>query len=67
MHRILKPLGSIAAVYLDDILVYATTNEEAITRTRFVLDVFRENGLTLNPAKCKFLVLRFHDLLSAFY
>lgn len=40
MHRILKPLGSIAAVYPYDILVHATTKEKAITWTRLVLDVF---------------------------
>ena len=55
MNRILKKIRKFAAVYLDDILIHAATVAEALEKLRKVLEIFRENGLTLNPKKCKFL------------
>ena len=40
-------------IYLDDIIVFAKTQEEAITRLGTVLQKLREVGLKLKPSKCK--------------
>ena len=41
-------------VYLDDIIVFAATEEEHEQRLTRVLDRLREYGLKLSPEKCKF-------------
>lgn len=43
-------------IYLDDILVYATTEEENIRITREVLHRLRQHKLFVKPGKCRFLV-----------
>ena len=44
----------ILLVYLDDILVYASSFEEHLHRLEIVLSRLREIGLKLNPEKCSF-------------
>ena len=39
--------------YLDDIIVFAKTQEEAITRLATVFQKLREAGLKLQPSKCE--------------
>lgn len=56
MNRVLKAVRQIAAIYLDDILLYAKTLEEALENLEKVLKLLEAEGLTLNPSKCKFLV-----------
>ncbi len=41
-------------LYLDDVLVYATNDEEFLERLRIVLERFRQYNITLNPKKCYF-------------
>ena len=41
-------------VYLDNILVYLTSEEEHIKHVRLVLDKLKEYSLLLKPEKCKF-------------
>ena len=41
-------------VYLDDILVYSTSEEEHIKHVRLVLDKLKEYSLLLKPEKCEF-------------
>jgi len=48
-------VSDIAAVYLDDVIIHATTEQEAVARLERVLRVLQEAGLTLNPAKCTFM------------
>lgn len=43
------------ALYLDDVLLYAKTIDEAINYLQTVLEIFRQEGLTLNLKKCFFL------------
>ena len=40
-------------IYLDDIIVFAKTQEEAITRLGTIFQKLREVGLKLKPSKCK--------------
>ena len=40
-------------IYLDDIIVFAKTQEEAITRLGTVFQKLREVGLQLKPSKCE--------------
>lgn len=55
MNRVLGPVNNIAAVYLDDVLLHAKTVEDALEGLRKVLQIFREQNLTLNLKKCSFL------------
>jgi hypothetical protein len=48
------PLYSIVELYLDDVLVYATSVDELIERLRTVFIRLREFNITLNPKKCSF-------------
>ncbi len=41
-------------LYLDDLLVYATSDEEFLERLRIVFERFRQLNITLNPKKCYF-------------
>jgi hypothetical protein len=41
-------------LYLDDVLVYDTNDEEFLERLRIVFKRFRRFNLTLNPKKCYF-------------
>jgi hypothetical protein len=41
-------------LYLDDVLVYATKDEEFLKRLRVVFERFRQFNITLNPKKCYF-------------
>jgi hypothetical protein len=45
---------SICEVYLDDIIVPGSDEQEFITNLRSVFERFRKHKMTLNPAKCKF-------------
>ena len=44
----------ICEVYMDDIIVHATTELEFVGRLRQVFERFRKHKLTVNPKKCKF-------------
>ncbi len=41
-------------LYLDDVLVYATNDEEYLERLHIVFERFRKFNITLNPKKCYF-------------
>ena len=41
-------------VYLDDVIIYSSTQEEHIECLRAVLEHFRLHGLKIKPSKCKF-------------
>jgi hypothetical protein len=41
-------------LYRDDVLVYATKDEEFLARLRVVFERFRQFNITLNPKKCYF-------------
>ena len=43
-----------AELYLDDLLVYASTEEECITNLRKIFQRCKDFNLTLHPDKCKF-------------
>lgn len=55
MSFVLKSARHLAALYLDDILVHAKTIREVLDALRTVLQLLREEGLTLNLSKCHFL------------
>ncbi len=44
----------ICELYLDDILIYAATNEEFLASLRKVFERCRQYNITVNPDKCKF-------------
>ena len=46
--------GKLVIVYMDDILIFARTNEELTWITRMVLEKSRENDLFLKAKKCEF-------------
>jgi hypothetical protein len=41
-------------LYLDNVLVYATTEDEFIERLGKLFQRFRQHNITLNPKKCAF-------------
>ena len=47
-------LDMFVIVYLDDILVYSTSEEEHIKHVRLVLDKLKEYSLLLKLEKCEF-------------
>lgn len=53
MSRILEGEENIV-VYIDDILIYAKSLEELHKTVAKVLEILRENNLTINPKKCEF-------------
>lgn len=56
MNKILKSSTNYASVYLDDVLLHGSTADEALGHLKKTLDIFREEGLTLNLEKCSFLM-----------
>ena len=44
----------ICELYIDDILVYASSNDEFVTRIRQIFDRMRTYNFILNPDKCSF-------------
>lgn len=48
-------VNSFVVVYMDDILIVATTFEDALERLRIVLQVLADKGFSLNLGKCSFL------------
>ncbi len=47
-------IGEACFVYLDDIVVFGSTQEEHLENLRKVMKRFRKFNFTLNPSKCKF-------------
>jgi Reverse transcriptase (RNA-dependent DNA polymerase)/RNase H-like domain found in reverse transcriptase/Integrase zinc binding domain/Integrase core domain len=52
-HVLSQFLNRTVIVYLDDILVFSTTEEQHIRDVQAVLSVLRENKLQVNDAKCE--------------
>lgn len=55
MTKIFKPIRGNSAIYLDDVLLYAATVDEALNILKQALDILRQEGMTLNLKKCTFL------------
>ena len=56
MNMILgKLLWKTAIVYLDDILIFSTNQDEHLCHVSEVLNKIKEAGLKINPEKCQFL------------
>ena len=54
MERVLKGLTwDQCQVYLDDVMVYGATFEQALTNLRNVFERFRQAGLKCKPSKCE--------------
>ncbi|XP_055604509.1 uncharacterized protein LOC129752763 [Uranotaenia lowii] len=53
MCRILEHIEN-KIVYIDDVLIYATTLKVLRETVSLVLQIFKSNNLTLNTAKCEF-------------
>lgn len=49
-----SPVRSYVLVYMDDILIPASSFDEGLQRLQEVLDLLKENGLTLKLSKCNF-------------
>ncbi len=47
-------LGYGVDLYLDDVIVYGSTEEEFLENLKKVFQRFQEYNITLNPKKCKF-------------
>ena len=47
-------VNHICEVYLDDLIVYASDEDQMIDRLRRVFERAREKRITFNPKKCKF-------------
>ena len=54
MERVLRPVASFCAVYIDDIIVFSDSWEQHLEHLRRVFQCFREAGLTAKPSKCSF-------------
>lgn len=62
MNQLLTTFSDLAAVYLDDILIYSETPANNISKLEKLLQLLETEGLTLNPRKCRFLFTSFHYL-----
>jgi hypothetical protein len=47
-------LGDICCLYIDDLIVWAESEEQLLQRLEKVFDALADKGLVLNPKKCKF-------------
>ena len=55
MQNCLRELNyTTCLVYLDDVVIYSSTQEEHLDQLRKVLEQFHLNGLKLKPSKCSF-------------
>lgn len=53
MAAILEGLvGNICEIYIDDVIIFARTEEEFVERVRMVFTRFRERGVIIKPSKC---------------
>ena len=53
MQRVLRGLvPSVSIVYLDDVLVLASSPDQMMERLKMVFDRFRESNLRMHPQKC---------------
>ena len=56
MNHVLKDvIGKICLVYLDDIIIFASTVEEHVKNLQTVFDLLRAANLKMKLSKCKFL------------
>ena len=63
MEKMLSPfLGQICSVYVDDIVVFADTEEELCANLRKLFVCFRENHVRLSLKKCSFCKQEVHLL-----
>jgi len=45
-----------ATSYIDDIILFASTNEQALERLKIILNLFKKAKITFSVEKCSFLV-----------
>ena len=43
-------------LYIDDLVIWASTYEEYVTRLEEILERFKRHNITVNPKKCQFLM-----------
>lgn len=55
VHALGDLVNSYVVVYMDDVLIVASSAQEALQRLQVVLDVLLQKGFSLNPKKCAFL------------
>ena len=53
-NALYKYLNLFIIIYLDNVLVYLTSEEEHIKHVKLVLEKIEEYNLLLKPEKCKF-------------
>ena len=63
MDTVLRPfLGKFVVVFLDDILVCSSSEEEHLNHLRQVFEVLWEHQLFAKNSKCEFLKIEIHYL-----
>jgi hypothetical protein len=55
---LVRLIYKICEIYLDDVIVYAKSIEELIANLTQVFEKFRKHGITLNPEKCRFGMIK---------
>ena len=55
MHHVLQGTEHFAAVYMDDILVHSTSDEDHLAHVTRVLELLQKSNLHASPAKCEWL------------
>ena len=67
IDTVLRPfLGKFVVVFLDDILVYSSSEEEHLNHLRQVFEVLREHQLYAKDSKCEFLKTE-NSLFGSYY
>ena len=54
MERVLQPVSTFAAVYIDDIIVFSDSWTQHLDHLSAVFQCFRDAGLKAKPSKCSF-------------
>jgi len=55
MEKVLRPAGHCSKAYRDDVVIFSDPWEDHVKHDRLVVGLIKKAGLTINPAKCRWI------------